>query len=134
MVVQDPDIVQAAKRNSEGIVPLYYQMAKAGAQPITKDNIYNSMILAYVGGNIGQISNDISIIWNTEDCGNRLEAVKLLCMENNFTIDQWSPRSGMGGCASGELGNPRCVGNTMLTGEAKILCYFDIWEVNLWNL
>ena len=87
LVVQDPDIIQAAKRNTEKIVPLYYEMKKAGAQPITKENIYDSMILAYVGGNIGQISNDISIIWNEESCENRLDVVKLLCMENNHTID-----------------------------------------------
>lgn len=109
MVIQDPYIIQAAKRNTEGIVPLYYQMAKAGAQPITKENIYNSMILAYVGGNIGQISNDISIIWNTDSGEDRLEAVKLLCMENNFTIDQWSPYAAMYRCKSGEPGHPGCI-------------------------
>lgn len=109
LVVQDPHIIQAAKRNTEGIVPLYYQMAKAGAQPITKENIYSSMILAYVGGNIGQISNDISIIWNTDSGEDRLEAVKLLCMENNFTIDQWSPYAAMYRCKSGEPGHPGCV-------------------------
>lgn len=91
LVVQDPVLVEAAKRNTKDIVPLYYVMAKAGAQPITKENIYNSMTLAYTGGNIGQISNNISIIWNSGSQDNRLEAVKLLCMENNFVIDQMVP-------------------------------------------
>ena len=97
LVVQDPVIVEAAKRNTKDIVPLYYKMAKAGAQPLTKQNIYDSMILAYVGGNIGQISNDISIIWNSDKKENRVDAVKLLCMENNFVIDRWSPHAEMCG-------------------------------------
>lgn len=86
LVVSDPTLVHAAKRNMEGIVPLYYEMAKAGARPITPEAIYESMIAAYIGGNIGVISNDITKIFNGCDTVN-LDAVKLLCLENNFTID-----------------------------------------------
>lgn len=91
MVVRDPVLVEAAKRNTKDIVPLYYVMAKAGAHPLSRQAIYDSMTLAYTGGNIGQISNNISIIWNSAAQDNRLEVVKLLCMENNFVIDQIGP-------------------------------------------
>lgn len=86
LVVADQTLVRAAKRNMEGIVPLYYEMAKAGARQITPDAIYESMIAAYVGGNIGSISNDITKIYNSS-MDIQLDAVKLLCLENNFTID-----------------------------------------------
>ena len=87
LVVADETIVNAAKRNTRGIVPLYYEMAKAGAHPLTPENIYSSMILAFTGGNIGAISNQITKIWNSGTVDN-LDTVKLLCLENNFTIDQ----------------------------------------------
>lgn len=86
LILSDPVLVNAAKRNLDGIVPLYYEMAKAGAQPITQEQIYNSMILAYVGGNIGGVSNNITKIWNS-DHGADLDAIKLLCLESNFKID-----------------------------------------------
>lgn len=86
LILSDPVLVNAAKRNLESIVPLYYEMAKAGAQPITQEQIYNSMILAYVGGNIGGVSNNITKIWNS-DHGPDLDAIKLLCLESNFKID-----------------------------------------------
>lgn len=54
---------------------------------MTPKNIYSSMILAFTGGNIGAISNQITKIWNSGTVDN-LDAVKLLCLENNFTIDQ----------------------------------------------
>lgn len=85
LVVADPTIRAAAKRSNEGIVPLYYQMAKAGATQITPDALYNGMILAYTGGNIGSIANAISKIWNSPQPS--LDAVKLLTCKTNFTID-----------------------------------------------
>lgn len=87
LVVADQTLVNAAKRNMEGVVPLYYEMRKAEAREVTPLAIYESMIAAYVGGNIGVISNDITKIYNAPG-ETDLEAVKLLCMENNFTIDQ----------------------------------------------
>lgn len=86
LVVADPVLVNAAKRNMEGIVPLYYEMAKAEPRQVTPLAIYESMIAAYVGGNIGVISNDITKIYNAPGEAD-LDVVKLLCMENNFTID-----------------------------------------------
>lgn len=72
--------------------PLYYEMKKANAELITPDSIYKGLELAFTGGRIGGISNDITKIWNskepiTDDAKN---AVKWLCMETNFTINNQS--------------------------------------------
>lgn len=86
LVVADETIIAAAERNGKDIAPMYYEMKKASAQPITAENIYQSMVRAYTGGNIGQISNDITKIWNT-DKEFSYQAIQLLCMENNHVID-----------------------------------------------
>jgi hypothetical protein len=84
LVIQDETLVKVAERNMQGIVPLYYEMAKAGAEEINPENIYKSLILAYKA-NIGVISNDITKIWNSEKVD--LKAIKWLTMYNNFVID-----------------------------------------------
>lgn len=85
LVVAEPLLVKIAERHSEGIVPLYYEMAKAGAVQVNNQQMYEGMVAAYSGGKIGQVSNDITKIWNSGNVS--LEAIKMLCMENNFTID-----------------------------------------------
>lgn len=59
LVVADRTIIEAAKRNCADVVPLYYEMAKAGAVQITPENKYDGMLHAWTGGNIGSISNQI---------------------------------------------------------------------------
>ena len=73
----------------EGIVPLYYEMKKAQGGLLTPDSIYQGMSKAYVFGNIGPISNLITVVHNNsqEDRDEALKAVKWLVMETNFTID-----------------------------------------------
>ena len=85
LVCEDPLLVGIAERNMIGIVPLYYEMAKAGAVVITPSEIFNGLRAAWTGGNIGVISNDITKIWNSEDPD--LDLIKILCAENNFVID-----------------------------------------------
>lgn len=85
LVVSEKTITEVAERNMKDIVPLYYNMRKAPAEKIDNQTIYNGLKSAYTGGNIGMISNDITKIWNSEDID--LDIIKLLCMENNFTID-----------------------------------------------
>ncbi|MBL4951002.1 hypothetical protein JK635_01950 [Neobacillus sp. YIM B02564] len=68
----------------KGIVPLYYEMAKAPAEQVNSEDIYHSLISAYKA-NIGEISNNITKIWNSNNVN--LDVIKWLCMENNFTID-----------------------------------------------
>lgn len=87
LVCADKNIVSIAERNIKkmDIAPLYYNMKKAGSMKVDKETIFKGMIAAYKGGNIGPYSNDISKIWNGEKVD--LDAIKLLCMENNFVID-----------------------------------------------
>ena len=47
--------------------------------------IFDGLNAAYKGGRIGEISNLITKIWNSEDVN--YDIIKLLVMENNFTID-----------------------------------------------
>lgn len=95
LVVADQDFIKIAERNMNNIVPLYYNMRKAEPTELNNKNIYNGLKAAFTGGNIGLYSNDISKIWNSnvfidgadEERQEAIDAVKLLCMENNFVID-----------------------------------------------
>ncbi len=95
LCVTDKAIIEIAKKNMENVVPLYYDMKKANPTILTNENIYNGLITAFVGGNIGIYSNDISKIWNndvfrTTDEDKKREAensIKRLCCQNNFVID-----------------------------------------------
>lgn len=88
LVVQDRTLTAVAKRNMKDIVPLDYSLRKAKGGLITQESIYNGMITAFTGGNIGPISNNITKVWNsgkiTEE---QLNVVKWLCQENNQVID-----------------------------------------------
>lgn len=95
LVVADETIVPIAERNMNGIVPLYYNMKKASPVQLNNQTIYNGLNAAFVGGNIGIYSNNISKIWNSEvfisgteeEKKEAVDLIKLLCMENNFVID-----------------------------------------------
>ena len=84
LVIQDETLVSVAEREMKGIVPLYYEMAKAEATNITSDKMFESLTSAYKA-NIGIISNDITKIWNSVEPN--INAVKWLTMYNNFVID-----------------------------------------------
>lgn len=95
LVVADPLFVSIAERNMNGIVPLYYNMRKAQPTELNPENIYAGLNAAFVGGNIGVYSNDISKIWNhdvfvngsEEEKQQAITCVKQLCCQNNFVID-----------------------------------------------
>lgn len=97
LVVSDKTLIDVAKRNLEkfNIVPLYYDMKKAHAVELDSDSIYNGLNAAFVGGNIGIYSNNISKIWNSDVFVNgsvdaqkdAVDLIKILCMENNYVID-----------------------------------------------
>lgn len=93
LIVQDETIIELAKRNQTDIVPLYYNMRKAGKEPITAENRYKGLSVAFTGGNIGVISNNISKIKNSQEIRNpetRQEAIdclKFSTMVNNEIID-----------------------------------------------
>lgn len=95
LVIGDKKIVDIAKRSMDGVLPLYYNMRKAEPMKLTNENIYKGLNAAFTGSNIGQYSNNITKIWNSdifvngddEDKKSATDVVKLLCMENNFCID-----------------------------------------------
>lgn len=95
LVISDKKIVDIAKRTMQNIVPLYYNMKKAEPTELNNKNIYNGLIAAFTGSNIGQYSNNITKIWNSDifvngnddEKKNASDIIKLLCMENNFCID-----------------------------------------------
>ena len=88
LVIKDRLLTKVAKRNMQGIVPLYYIMKKAKGGLIDNETLYQGMVQAFTTGNIGPISNNITKIWN---CGNvgkeQVDAIRWLCMENNYIID-----------------------------------------------
>ena len=88
LVLAQKRIISMAKRCMEGVNPLYYEMKKANAEEINGKNIYKGLELAFTGGRIGSISNEITKIWNSGEINEEaLKAVRWLCMETNFTID-----------------------------------------------
>lgn len=95
LVVADDIFISVAERNMKNIVPLYYNMKKAEAVYLDNKSVYDGLNAAFVGGNIGFYSNNITKIWNSEVFINGTEeekqeatnVIKYLCMENNFVID-----------------------------------------------
>ena len=85
LTIEDDLIVTIAERNMKGIVPLYYEMGVAEAEIITNDKIYESLTNAFKA-NIGEVSNNITKIFNSEEPID-LEVVKWLTAENNYIID-----------------------------------------------
>lgn len=88
LVLAQKKLIEMAKRCMKDVNPLYYEMKKAKAEKINNESIYKGLELAFTGGKIGGISNDITKIWNSgEITDEALKAVRWLCMETNFTID-----------------------------------------------
>lgn len=88
LVLAQKKLIAIAERCMQGVNPLYYEMKKANAEEINYHNIYKGLELAFTGGRIGGISNDITKIWNSGEINEEsLNAVRWLCMETNFTID-----------------------------------------------
>lgn len=85
LVIDNPKLVEIAKRNMEGIVPLYYEMGKANAQIINTQSIYNSLIQAFKFNNIGKFSNKLTVMWNNDEID--IPTIAQLTALNNFTID-----------------------------------------------
>lgn len=88
LVIKDNLLTKIAKRNMEDIVPLVYNLKKAKAEYLTTESMYNGMVHAYTGGNIGPISNNITKVWNSGKIGEeQLNVIKWLCFQNNAVID-----------------------------------------------
>ena len=89
LVIKDKLLIEAAKRNMKDIVPLYYVMKKAKGGLIDNQILYDGMTKAFVTGNIGPISNNITKVFNSGHIigEQELKAVKWLVMENNYVIE-----------------------------------------------
>ena len=85
LVVSDKRLVPIAERNMKNIVPLYYEMGKAKPQTINNPNIYHSLIQAFKFNNIGKFSNQLTVMWDTEEPD--LTTIAQITALNNFTID-----------------------------------------------
>ncbi|MFS1518518.1 hypothetical protein V1503_18955 [Bacillus sp. SCS-151] len=84
LVVQDDILIRMAERNMKDILPLFYEMESAKAELISKDKVYSSLLLAFKA-NIGEVSNNITKIFNSKNPDIRV--VKWLTAENNYIID-----------------------------------------------
>ena len=72
----------------ENIVPLAYNLQKAKGGLLSWESMYEGMIHAYTGGNIGPISNNITKVWNSDNIGQeQLNVVSWLTFYNNAVID-----------------------------------------------
>ena len=88
LVIKDRLLTKVAKRNMEGIVPLAYNLQKAKGGLLSWESMYEGMIHAYTGGNIGPISNNITKVWNSGNIGReQLNVVSWLTFYNNAVID-----------------------------------------------
>jgi len=88
LVSCDEVLLDIVERNCKDIIPLYYDMGKAGAENISTDNIVNSLKSAFKYGNIGIYSNKVTNLWNVDDFNkNTMNLIKLLTAMNNYSID-----------------------------------------------
>lgn len=67
-------------------IPLYYKMRKAEPQLIDNNVIYNTLVSSFENSIIGDISNTITKIFNTDDEPD-IELIRILTAYNNFIID-----------------------------------------------
>ena len=88
LVIKDRLLTKIAKRNMQNIVPLAYNLQKAKGGFLSWESMYEGMIHAYTGGNIGPISNNITKVWNSDNIGQeQLNVVSWLTFYNNAVID-----------------------------------------------
>lgn len=97
LVIKDNTLIRIAKRNMKNICPLIYSLKKANGGILSNTSMYEGMINAYKGGNIGVVSNNITKVWNNEEIGEeQLNVVRWLCLYNNAVIDYaktlWLPQ------------------------------------------
>ncbi len=85
-VVSDPLLISIAKRNLEKyhVVPLFYNLGKAPAEPVSYNSLYEGLKRAHEFSGIGQVSNNLTKLWNREKPDR--EAASWLCYYNNQVI------------------------------------------------
>lgn len=87
IVISDSLFVKIAERNmkNDNIVPLYYEMGTADPEILSNESIHNGLLTSYKGSNIGECSNNISKVWNSNKID--LDVIRILTAENNYIID-----------------------------------------------
>ena len=83
----DETFVEVAERNVKefDIVPLFYDANEVPPEIINRENMYIGLIRAHDSSGIGQISNNLCKLWNSDEPD--YESAKLLCYYNNQVID-----------------------------------------------
>ncbi len=76
-------LIDVAERNlkKNNIVPLYYAANDAPKEVISRENIYIGLKRAHDCSGIGQISNNLCKLWNSDHPN--YESAALLCYYNN---------------------------------------------------
>ena len=79
----DETFVAVAERNIRefDIVPLFYDANDVPPEIINRENMYIGLIRAHDSSGIGQISNNLCKLWNSDNPD--YESAKLLCYYNN---------------------------------------------------
>ena len=87
-VIADPLLISIAERNLKkyDVVPLLYELGKAGSTPVNKAEFYSGLKRAHDFSGIGQVSNNLTRLWNRDEPDR--EAAALLCFYNNLVIDE----------------------------------------------
>lgn len=82
-VVVNAVFVNVAKRNikEHDIVPLFYDANEVPPEIISRESIYIGLIRAHDSSGIGQVSNNLCKLWNSDDPD--YHSGKLLCYYNN---------------------------------------------------
>ena len=85
--VSDSLLISIAERNIKkyNIVPLLYELGKAGAKPININEFFEGLKRAHNFSGIGQVSNSLTKLWNRDNPDR--EAAAILCFYNNLVID-----------------------------------------------
>ena len=86
-VVGDDEVCTIAQRNIEkyDIVPLFFDLGKAGAHQLSRQEFYHGLKRAHEYSGIGQVSNSLTKLWN-KDNPDRY-AAEALTFYNNLCID-----------------------------------------------
>ena len=82
LVVAEDVIINNAEQEIKeyDIVPLFYNMRKAEPHMLDNEVLFEGMRLAWVGGNIGIYSNNISKIYNSEEMVNGTKEQRIECL------------------------------------------------------
>lgn len=86
-VVADQLLISVAERNIEkyNVVPLLYELGKAGSKPVNKSEFFGGLKRAHEFSGIGQVSNALTKLWNKDNPDR--QAAAMLCFYNNLVID-----------------------------------------------